>query len=144
MKNKQPKRLYRSENGLSTINPNAVAVSLPYDGSSGWSGTDTSKERAEENDKYGKTQQIQAFVYRWLMWHNTKGATWKEIADATGWHHGSVSGALSVLHKDGKISRLLEKRDRCRVYVLNEYVSGRETDSQGRKPKECPNCGYHL
>jgi hypothetical protein len=119
-------------------------VSLPYNGSSGWSGTDTSKERAEYNDTYGKTQQIQAFVFRWLMWRNEKGATWREIAEASGWHHGSVSGALSVLHKEGRISRLLEKRDRCRVYVLNEYVSGRETDSQGRKPKECPNCGYHL
>jgi hypothetical protein len=136
----------------STKNPQSLwnlfdeenVASLPYNGSSGWSGTDTSKERADYNDHYGKTEQIQAFIYRYLMWNYDKGATWREIADASGWHHGSISGALSVLHKDGKISRLLEKRGRCRVYVLNEYVSGRETDSQGRKPKECPNCGHHL
>lgn len=116
----------------------------PYNGSSGWSGTDTSKERAEENDSYGKTEQAQTFVYRYLLWHQANGGTWKEIADASGMHHGTVSGALSVLHKDGKIARLTERRNRCRVYVHPAYVNERDTDSQGRKPKECPNCGHHL
>lgn len=119
-------------------------VSLPYNGSSGHSGTDTSKARADHADSTGITAERQAFVYRYLLWQQEHGATWKEIAEQSGYHHGTVSGALSVMHKDGRISRLLETRDRCRVYVLNEYVSGRATDSQGRKPKECPNCGYHL
>lgn len=119
-------------------------VSLPYNGTSGWSGTDTSEERAKENDTYGKAAQTQAFVYRYLLWHQTNGGTWKEIADASGWHHGTVSGALSVLHKEGKIARLTERRNRCRVYVHPAYVNERDTDSQGRKPKECPNCGHSL
>ena len=117
---------------------------LPYDGTSGWSGTDTSEQRAKEADKNGRTAQVQEFVYECVMVRGISGTTWKEIADLSVLHHGTVSGALSVLHKEGKISRLLEKRNRCRVYVLNEYVSGRETDSQGRKPKECPNCGHSL
>jgi DNA-binding transcriptional regulator GbsR (MarR family) len=117
---------------------------LPYNGTSGWSGTDTSKERAEVQDKSGETARVQMYMQGALWMAGEHGLTWKEIAEETHWHHGTVSGALSVLHKEGKISRLLEKRNRCRVYVLNEYVSGRETDSQGRKPKECPNCGHSL
>ena len=129
-------------NLMSLIPPSDVAVSLPYNGSSGWSGTDTSKERADEADEYGRTAQTQAFVFRYLMQRGSTGATWKEIAEASGWHHGTVSGALSVLHKESKIARLLERRSRCRVYVHPYYINGRETDSQGRKPKACPNCGH--
>jgi hypothetical protein len=117
---------------------------LPYNGTSGWSGTDTSEQRAKKSDKSGATTRVQEFIYMHLLVRKERGTTWKEIADISTLHHGKVSGALSVLHKEGKISRLLEKRNRCRVYVLNEYVSGRETDSQGRKPKECPNCGHSL
>ena len=120
------------------------AVSLPYNGSSGWSGTDTSRTRANEADVSGVTGERQRRVMAYLWERGETGATWRELSDNTGWHHGTASGALSVLHKEGRISRLLETRDRCRVYVLNEYVNERETDSQGRKPKECPNCGYHL
>ena len=131
---------------FSLIYPDSAenVVSLPYNGSSGHSGTDTSKDRADHADSSGDTRKRQAAVLKILGALGTIGATWKEMAIFTEWHHGTVSGALSVLHKEGRISRLLETRDRCRVYVLNEYVSGRETDSQGRKPKECPNCGYHL
>ena len=131
---------------FSLIYPDSAenGVSLPYNGSSGHSGTETSKNRADHADSNGLTAERQAFVYRYLLWQQEHGSTWKEISEQSGWHHGVISGALSAMHKEGRISRLLETRDRCRVYVLNEYVSGRETDSQGRKPKECPNCGYHL
>jgi hypothetical protein len=122
---------------------NIMAV-LPYNGTSGWSGTNTSENRALDNDKSGKTTQVQGEVIRQLELSGSHGLTWKELSEDTDWHHGTVSGALSVLHKAGKISRLLETRSRCRVYVINEYVYGRETDSQGRKPKDCPNCGHSL
>jgi Ser/Thr protein kinase RdoA (MazF antagonist) len=117
---------------------------LPYNGTSGWSGTDTSEQRAELNDNSGITGRNQRIALKFLSLEGEHGLTWVELAAITQWHHGASSGVLSVLHKEGKISRLLEKRTRCRVYVLNEYVSGRETDSQGRKPKECPNCGHSL
>jgi hypothetical protein len=121
-----------------------VNAVLPYNGTSGWSGTDTSESRALDNDQSGKTSEIQESVINFLRWRREMGGTWKEFSELSGHHHGTVSGALSVLHKAGKISRLLETRNRCRVYVINEYVYGRETDSQGRKPKECPNCGHSL
>ncbi len=118
------------------------AVSLPYNGTSGWSGTDTSEERAKDNDTSGNTAKTQSFVLNHLVYMGATGGTWKEIAEISGWHHGTVSGALSVLHKGGKIARLTERRNRCRVYVHPAYINERDTDSQGRKPKACPNCGH--
>ena len=120
---------------------NESGASLPYNGSSGWSGTDTSKERADEADSSGKTRSTQNQVLGHIFLERERGMTWKELADITGWHHGTVSGALSVLHKTERIARLTDKRGRCRVYVCPEYVNGRETDQQGRKHK-CPECGH--
>lgn len=127
-----------------TNNTNALALVLPYNGTSGWSGTNTSETRATDADNSGKTAYRQQQLIRLLSLTENDGLTWKELAEITDWHHGTASGVLSVMHKAGKISRLLETRNGCRVYVTNEYVYGRETDSQGRKPKECPNCGHHL
>ena len=117
---------------------------LPYNGTSGWSGTDTSEERATNNDTNGKTSDTQSYTLGFLYGAGSKGTTWKELSELTGWHHGTSSGVLSVLHKGERICRLTERRDRCRVYVYPDYLNSREHDMQGRKPKECPNCGYHL
>ena len=59
-----------------------------------------------------------------------KGVTVAELRDAS-LHHGRVSGALSVLHKVGKLARLTEVRGRCKVYVLTKYVNGRATEPHG-------------
>ena len=128
---------------LSLMSLSDVGVSLPYAGTSGWSGTDTSKERAKQSDSNGRTAALQSYIYKYLAFDaGANGATWKELSDKTGLHHGTISGSLSVLHKDGKIARLTERRGRCRVYVHPHYINGRETDSQGRKPKPCSNCGH--
>ena len=121
-----------------------VNTVLPYAGTSGWSGTDTSKERAKANDSSGKTADNQEHALLMILLSGIDGITWKELSELTGWHHGTSSGVLSVLHKAERICRLTERRDRCRVYVYPDYLNGREHDMQGRKPKECPNCGYHL
>lgn len=123
---------------------NDFQVSLPYAGTSGWSGTDTSEQRAVTADKSGETKRRQNWVLMYLYNQGSHGVTWRELANQYGWHHGIASGVLSVLHKDGKISRLLSKRDKCRVYVHPFYVNGRDTDTQGRKAKTCPNCGHSL
>jgi len=115
---------------------------LPYAGTSGWSGTNTSKDRAFDSDSTGKTKRSQIDALKAINNLGTFGITWKELSEITRWHHGLSSGVLSILHKEGIISRLLEKRGKCRIYVANHKVDGRETDSQGRKPKECPNCGH--
>ena len=100
---------------------------LPYSGTSGWSGSDTSRDRAERSDKDGTTSQRQREVTRYLGAAGSDGMTWRDLSEQTGWHHGTASGALSVLHKEGTIVRLTERRDRCQVYVLPEWVQGRET-----------------
>lgn len=60
------------------------------------------------------------------------GATWSEVAEALGTHHGVASGRLSLLHKAGQISRLSAKRGGSKVYVLPEFVNGRKTEVYGR------------
>ena len=114
----------------------------PYAGTSGWSGSDTSRERAERLDNSGTTSQRQAFVIRYLDALGPHGATWQELATATGLHHGSASGVLSVLHKEGLIARLSNRRNRCKVYVGLDHVHGRETEPHKANTRKCCwNCG---
>jgi hypothetical protein len=116
---------------------------LPYAGTSGHSGSDTSKERALDADKSGQTARRQAEALKFLQEQKTLGATWKELSQVTGLHHGTTSGVLSVLHKAGRIARLKERRNRCKVYVDLDSIKGRAVEGQGRK-KNCPHCGGDL
>jgi predicted nucleic acid-binding Zn ribbon protein len=117
---------------------------LPYAGTSGFSGTDTSKERAVRQDKTGTTAHLQRRVIFWLENQRSHGVTWRELAEMLQLHHGTVSGALSVLHKTGYISRLKEKRNGCKIYVLPNFVNGRTVEYQKPKVKCCPHCGGNL
>jgi hypothetical protein len=47
-------------------------------------------------------------------------------------HHGHVSGVFSVLHQRLAISRLTEERDGYKIYVDNDRVLDRPTETQGR------------
>lgn len=76
-----------------------------------------------------RREQISALLHE----YGRDGATWKEIAAATGMHHGSVSSALSLLHSSGEIACLHERRDRCYVYVVLEQVDGRPLRAPGRR-----------
>ena len=106
---------------------------LPYGGTSGHSGSDTSKERAIKADREGTTNDRQKRVMFYLIMYDVKGLTWKELSTITNWHHGTASGTLSILHKAGKISRLVERRNGCKIYVLPEYVEGRKVEPHGGK-----------
>lgn len=106
---------------------------FPYAGTSGWSGSDTSRERALEADRTGVTGRRQRDVLAFLAGAGPWGVTWVELAACLDCHHGTASGVLSVLHKGGRIARLSERRNRCKVYVLPEHVWGRETEPHGRK-----------
>ena len=116
---------------------------LPYNQTSGHSGTDTSKERALHADRSGKTALRQAQALNLLSQREMTGLTWKEFSEITGLHHGTASGVLSVLHKTGRIARLKENRNGCKVYVDVFCVQGRVIEKQGRK-KCCPHCGGNL
>jgi len=113
--------------------PDAV---LPYGKdlkNSGWSGSVTSRDRALTEDANGTTSSRQNETLAFVEFHGLHGATWKELAEWTGFHHGQASGVLSVLHKAGLICRLTdERRNRCAVYVSPNYVNGRDTSEQGR------------
>ena len=105
---------------------------LPYAGTSGWSGSETSRERAERDDYDGTTSARQSKVIFALANEGVFGMTVREVRAKFGWHHGQASGVLSVLHKVGAIDRLVERRDRCAVYVLPQFRLDRDTVSQGR------------
>lgn len=106
--------------------------------SSGWSGSDTSRERAERDDATGVTSERQRFVLSLLGNRGPAGLTWHELAESTGMHHGQASGVLSNLHQGGRVARLSDRRGRCHPYVLPEYVQGRETQPYGGKRPSTP------
>jgi hypothetical protein len=112
---------------------------LPYAGSSGWSGSDTSHERADRDDTTGVTGRRQRQTVALLHEVGETGLTWRELADILDVHHGAASGALSVLHKDGRIARLSHRRGGSKVYVLPEYVAGRVTERPGHNKRTVDN-----
>lgn len=105
-------------------------VALPYAGTEGWAGSETSKARAQADVVSGTASKRQRYILILAERAKERGITVAEIRDAS-LHHGRISGALSVLHKVGKLVRLSEVRDKCKVYVLPEYVNGRETEAHG-------------
>ena len=115
---------------------------LPYAGTSGWSGTNTSKERAITQDRNGTTRLRQRETINHVTYQEERGLTWRELSEITNWHHGQSSGALSVLHKAGAIVRLTQRRKRCSIYVSPNFVNGREISL--RKIKTCKHCGGNL
>lgn len=103
---------------------------------SGHSGGETSRDSVIAQDQTGKTgtQQRQTLglagtsnVIIGRRTGGTFGITCHEVAAATDMHHGQASRSLTVLHKAGLICRLRDKRGRASIYVLPEYVQGRET-----------------
>jgi len=115
---------------------------LPYAGTSGWSGTETSKQRAITADKNGTTRSRQRKAMFLLAEAGEAGLTWKELGDLTGWHHGTVSGLLSVLNRENYIVRLKATRNKCAIYVHPNFISSREISQ--RKTKTCKHCGGEL
>ena len=98
---------------------------LPYAGTSGHSGSETSKARAILADRSGETRDRQQRTLFFLERYGRQGLTWKELSTVTNWHHGTASGVLSVLHKSGKIARLKDQRGKCKIYVLPAFIDGR-------------------
>ena len=105
-------------------------TALPYAGTEGYAGSDTSRQRAMAEAVDGTASKRQRYILILAERAGEKGVTVAELRDAS-LHHGRVSGALSVLHKVGKLARLTEVRGRCKVYVLTKYVNGRPTEPHG-------------
>ncbi len=110
-------------------------AALPYNGTEGHSGSETSRDRAVAEAVNGVASVRQRFVLINAGRAGEKGITVAELRDSK-LHHGRISGSLSSLHKVGRLARLTETRDKCKVYVLPEYVRGRPTEPFGRRQRK--------
>lgn len=117
---------------------------VPYNGTAGWSGTDTSQQRAIDNIHSGRELNNQQLALRLLKLANVNGLTWKELATETGWHHGTASGVLSVLHQSGAVVRLFKTRNRCKVYMHQDFKGGMLVETYKKRKKLCPHCGNDI
>lgn len=126
-----------------TTNDNEPYV--PYAGTAGWSGTDTSKERAMYNLRTGKEYNNQQKALALLKHQGRLGLTWRELSLKTDMHHGTASGVLSVLHKSGAILRGKGlSRNRCKLYFDISFADEITNEAYVDKKKSCPNCGHTL
>ena len=116
----------------------------PYKGTAGWSGTDTSQARAVDNIKSGREKNHQILALAHLKLSGLSGVTWKELADSQGWHHGTASGILSVLHQSGAIVRAIKARNRCKIYVHQDYKDSIMHEVYKKREKLCPHCGNDV
>lgn len=98
------------------------------DGTSGHQGE--ASEAAEPGRRY-KTDRA------WLLVSASRrgGMTVAELRTITQWHHGAASSALSNLHRQGRLARLVQQRDGCGVYVTPANVWGRDTVPHRSWPK---------
>jgi hypothetical protein len=117
---------------------------VPYNGTAGWSGTDTSQQRALDNIHSEREENNQQKALRLLKLRGTVGLTWKELSTETGWHHGTASGILSVLHMSGAIVRTYTVRNRCKVYVHQNFKDDVKIEPRIKKEKLCPHCGNNI
>jgi len=116
----------------------------PYKGTAGWSGTDTSKARAVDNITSGREENNQQKALHLLKHMGKLGLTWKELAQETGWHHGTASGVLSVLHLSGAIVRTYTTRNRCKIYVHQNFKDEVKVEPYKKREKLCPHCGNDI
>ena len=116
----------------------------PYKGTAGWSGTDTSKDRALTNLRTGRELNNQQKALTLLKASGVRGITWKELSDCTGMHHGTASGVLSVLHKSSAIVRTIKVRNGCKIYVHQDFKDAVAHEIYIAKEKLCPHCGNDI
>jgi|TARA_R110000764_G_scaffold1277_5_gene5051 hypothetical protein len=103
--------------------------------SSGFSGTDTSEQRAKLRDLTGATSEVQRAITNSLKLSRLRGRTVGELDEELFelGHHGTISGAVSNLHKKELICRLKDKRNGMKIYVMPYNTAERITEVQGRK-----------
>lgn len=120
---------------------------LPYANTAGWSGTDTSMARAVDNVTSGRELNNQEKALAYIKNAGVFGVTWKELAIEMLWHHGTASGVLSVLHKEGEIIRLRRTRGRCKIYIsilTSQMNPDMLVETYKIKNKPCPHCGDNI
>jgi hypothetical protein len=112
----------------------------PYAGTSGWKGSEASYARVMLEDSNGTTSLRQRVALKRVWDQEFRGLTWKDLGEIENLHAGQSSGVLSVLHKQGLIVRLKERRNRCSIYVAPPFVKEREVSPRnlnGSKDEIC-------
>jgi hypothetical protein len=133
-----PGRFMCSECGARGMNvvthDDTEQTALEYAGTSGFAaGSPSSEASVRSADVAGVTARRQRMALRMAAAGALNGVTVAELRSRAGMHHGSASSALSNLHKAGRLERLAERRGRCAIYVLPEYVNERMTEPQGHR-----------
>jgi hypothetical protein len=121
-----------------------VAEMLPaleYNDSSGWSGGDSSQDRADFDDTSGRSKARQEATLKYLALMEGTGATYKELGSVLGLHHGQISSVLTNLHKAGLVTRLKARRLKCEIYTLPNFATGetapyKSNSDRGITPKQ--------
>lgn len=103
-----------------------VELWAEYNGTAGYVNRPASRDRAFAEVADGTLGARQRQILDVLSDLGSDGGTWREIAEYLGdrgvhLHHGEVSGALSNLHRAGKVFALKEQRSKCHPYVLVQH-----------------------
>jgi len=126
---------------------NTKQATLPYAGTSGWTGSQTSYERVKIADDSGATAKYQRMLLTDLRQAGNQGLTSREWGLMHELEHQTYSSVPSVLHLGGYVARLTQRRGRHQVYVLPEWVNGRTLaphKSNLKKTINCTNCGHDM
>lgn len=107
----------------------------------GHSGSEASRDRAVTDERTGRGRHRREQVLKVVRLSGLEGKTWYEVAGILDIHHGAASGALSNLHKAGRLECLKERRGGAHVYVLPHLVNGRATRPFGRVRAATPEVG---
>ena len=111
-----------------------------YWGTAGWQDTaaqSPSRETAIREASNGKLKTRLNEVLSLALSVGTVGITFKDVDAELHIDHGKSSGALSNLHKQGKLFRLTEyQRNGCSVYIHPDYASRFESSEYSRLPAE--------
>jgi hypothetical protein len=111
-------------------------ASLPYNGTEGYAASEPSEERATRRARNGRAEAIQQQVWDMLTAAGPDGVIYTEVRDKLGVNSNIANPALSVLHKDGRIAKLSDKRDGCGIYVHIAHINGREVVPHGGMDKD--------
>jgi ribosomal protein S25 len=101
-------------------------VEYPNGHGSGHAGNATSKERQQAEDAKGLTESRQAKALQAVTAFGANGLVVAELELMLGVGHGQASSALSHLHRAGKVVRLKSRRNKQEIYVVPDFVKGRE------------------
>ena len=107
--------------------PTPAPQMVPYGATgSGHAGNASSKDRQEREDSLGTTAFRQKAALELISRGASDGMTVMEFEEKLGIHHGQASSALSHLHRAGYVRRLKHRRKGQEIYVLPDYINGRE------------------